>query len=84
MTKAVGMAGFLFLIFGENGETVQMPMPSESVSGGVLGLPVRDLAVGSVVGFELAGDELELPVEDVALRVAALCAECVEFAAQAV
>ena len=56
----------------------------ETASDGIWGVFVRDLAVGSVVGFELAGDELELPVEDVALRVAALCAECVEFAAQAV
>lgn len=56
----------------------------ETASDGIWGVFVRDLAVGAVVGFELAGDELELPVEDVALRAAALCAECVEFAAQAV
>ena len=47
-------------------------MPSKPVSGIVLGLPVRNLAVGAVVGFELSGDELELLEEDMALRADAL------------
>lgn len=53
-------------------------------SGGVLGLPVRNLAVGAVVGFELSGDELELLEEDVALRADALRAQAVKLSAQAV
>lgn len=55
-----------------------------SPSGGVLGLPVRNLAVGAVVGFELSGDELELLEEDVALRADALRAQAVKLSAQAV
>lgn len=57
---------------------------AEPVSGGVLGLPVRNLAVGAVVGFELSGDELELLEEDVALRADALRAQAVKLSAQAV
>lgn len=53
-------------------------------SGGVLRLPVRNLAVGAVVGFELSGDELELLEEDVALRADALCAQAVKLSAQTV
>lgn len=49
-----------------------------------MGLPVRNLAVGAVVGFELSGDELELLEEDVALRADALRAQAVKLSAQAV
>ena len=49
-----------------------------------MGLPVRNLAVGAVVGFELSGDELELLEENVALRADALRAQAVKLSAQAV
>lgn len=49
-----------------------------------MGLPVRNLSVGAVVGFELSGDELELLEEDVALCSAAVGAEGVEFATQCI
>ena len=49
-----------------------------------MGLSVRNLAVGAVVGFELSGDELELLEEDMALCADALRAQVVKFAAQAV
>ena len=65
--------------------TIRPPLQNaEPVSGGVLGLPVRNLAVGAVVGFELSGDELELLEEDMALCADALRAQVVKFATQAV